>query len=80
MQNLYVVTVKAIKRKTLFKNRQTGGGGLVLQSNQRDLARVIVLEQQFMQNWVVLFSDACICKPLQLRPQDKPKEKATQYE
>lgn len=70
-QNLYAVTVKSIKRKTLFKNRQTGGGGLVLQPNQRDLTRVIVLEHRFMQDWAVPFSGACICKPLQLRPWGK---------
>lgn len=65
-QDLHVVTVKSIERKTLFKNQQAGGGGLVLQPNQSDLARVTELKQQFMKDWVVLFSGACICKPLQL--------------
>lgn len=60
-----MVTVESIERKH-FKNQQAGGGGLVLQSNQSDLARVIELKQQFMKDWIVLFSRACICKPLQL--------------
>ena len=71
------MAVKSIKSKTLFKNRQTGGGGPVLQPNQRDLTSAEAAVHAVL-GYAVL--TACICKPLHLHPQDKPTEKATWYE